>query len=125
MASLGSRKTALFAAPFWITVVGLWSCAKAHGGQAQARSTASRQSHQLVLSAGQDNDLPSTKGSCATVLWCASGGAALVGEPVLDKHERVYAATSDGYLHAFERDGRFRFSYTVQGTPLGSVSLRV
>lgn len=33
-------------------------------------------------------------------------------------------ATSDGYLHAFERDGRFRWSYTVKGTPLGSVSLR-
>src|SRR5690606_10844033 len=61
---------------------------------------------------------------CARVLWCASGGAALVGDPVLDQKERVYVATSDGYLHAFERDGRFRFSYTVDGTPQGSVSLR-
>lgn len=61
---------------------------------------------------------------CARVLWCASGGAALVGDPVLDAQERVYVATSDGYLHAFERDGRFRFSYTVEGTPQGSVSLR-
>lgn len=43
---------------------------------------------------------------------------------MLDQKERVYVATSDGYLHAFERDGRFRFSYTVEGTPQGSVSLR-
>ncbi len=61
---------------------------------------------------------------CGEVRWCASGGAALVGSPVLDERERVYVATSDGYLHAFEKDGRFRFSYTVKGTPLGSVSLR-
>lgn len=56
--------------------------------------------------------------------WCVSGGAPLVGLPVLDEKERVYAATSDGYLHAFQRDGRFRWSYTVKGTPMGSVSLR-
>lgn len=58
------------------------------------------------------------------VLWCASGGAPVVGQPVFDEQERVYVATSDGYLHAFERDGRYRWSYTVKGTPLGSVSLR-
>lgn len=56
--------------------------------------------------------------------WCVSGGAPLVGHPVVDAEERIYFATSDGYLHAFESDGRYRFSYTVQGTPLGSVSLR-
>ncbi|GEM_PF-2961203 len=60
----------------------------------------------------------------AHVEWCASGGASIVGSPVLDEEERSYIATSDGYLHAFERDGRFRWSYTVKGTPLGSVSLR-
>ncbi len=58
------------------------------------------------------------------VMWCASGGAPIVGAPVVDEQERSYVATSDGYLHAFERDGRFRWSYTVKGTPLGSVSLR-
>lgn len=58
------------------------------------------------------------------VRWCASGGAPIVGQPVLDDRERAYVATSDGYLHAFERDGRFRWSYTVKGTPLGSVSIR-
>jgi hypothetical protein len=58
------------------------------------------------------------------VSWCASGGAPIVGLPVVDEQERAYVATSDGYLHAFEHDGRFRWSYTVEGTPLGSVSLR-
>lgn len=58
------------------------------------------------------------------VAWCASGGAPVVGQPVFDAQERAYVATSDGYLHAFERDGRYRWSYTVKGTPLGSVSLR-
>ena len=58
------------------------------------------------------------------VQWCSSGGAPIVGLPVVDERERAYVATSDGYLHAFERDGRFRWSYTVKGTPLGSVSLR-
>lgn len=56
--------------------------------------------------------------------WCVSGGAALVGEPVLDDQERLYFATADGYLHAFERDGRYRWSYTVAGTPRGTVTLR-
>lgn len=60
----------------------------------------------------------------AFVKWCASGGAPIVGAPVVDLKERAYVATSDGYVHAFERDGRFRWSYTVSGTPLGSVSLR-
>lgn len=60
----------------------------------------------------------------AFVKWCASGGAPIVGAPVVDQAERAYVATSDGYVHAFERDGRFRWSYTVNGTPLGSVSLR-
>lgn len=63
-------------------------------------------------------------GAPGYVRWCASGGAPIVGAPVVDAEERSYVATSDGYLHAFERDGRFRWSYTVKGTPLGSVSLR-
>lgn len=58
------------------------------------------------------------------ILWCVSGGAPVVGLPVIDEKNRAYVATSDGYLHAFERDGRYRWSYTVKGTPLGSVSLR-
>ncbi len=37
---------------------------------------------------------------------------------------RLYLVTQDGYLHAYEADGRFRFSFTVTGTPLGSPSLR-
>jgi hypothetical protein len=65
-----------------------------------------------------------TQGALAHVMWCASGGAPIVGAPVVDENERTYVATADGYLHAFERDGRFRWSYTVKGTPLGSVSLR-
>lgn len=56
--------------------------------------------------------------------FCVSGGAPLVGEPVLDEQDRLFFTTSDGYLHAFEADGRYRFSYTVSGMPLGRVSLR-
>lgn len=56
--------------------------------------------------------------------WCIHGGSALVGSPVVDDQGRVYLVTADGYLHAFEADGRYRFSYTVKGTPLGSISLR-
>ncbi len=123
MAILSGAKPALFLAPLSIAIVGAWSCAQAHGNPPHTRSAVS-QAPRLAMTAGQDDDPAATRRSCATVLWCASGGAALVGEPALDKQERVYAATSDGYLHAFERDGRFRFSYTVQGTPLGSVSLR-
>src|SRR5690606_14887190 len=63
-------------------------------------------------------------GAPAHVMWCASGGAPIVGAPVVDESDRSYIATADGYLHAFERDGRFRWSYTVKGTPLGSVSIR-
>lgn len=70
---------------------------------------------------GVDEELPE---AAAFVKWCASGGAPIVGAPVVDQAERSYVATSDGYVHAFERDGRFRWSYTVKGTPLGSVSLR-
>ena len=56
--------------------------------------------------------------------WCVSGGAALVGAPVVDADDRLYFASADGTLHAFEADGRYRFSFTLRGTPLGSVSLR-
>lgn len=47
-----------------------------------------------------------------------------MGDPLIDGESRVYLLTVDGYLHAFEADGRYRFSYTVSGTPLGSPSLR-
>lgn len=57
-------------------------------------------------------------------MWCRHGGAPAVGDPLLDETGRLYSLTSDGYLHAFEADGRYRFSYTVSGTPLGSPSLR-
>ena len=113
------------AALLWSALLAVaWSCAGMKQGALSPTSSNGAPAHQLLLTEGQVHDTPARRGSCATVLWCASGGAALVGEPALDKQERVYAATSDGYLHAFERDGRFRFSYTVQGTPLGSVSLR-
>lgn len=80
----------------------------------------SRQSRDLKWKTGREI----TPRKSSRVAWCAAGGAPIVGLPVVDAQERVYVATSDGYLHAFERDGRFRWSYTVKGTPLGSVSLR-
>ncbi len=48
----------------------------------------------------------------------------MVGPPLFDQRGRVYTVTVDGYLHAYENDGRYRFSYTVSGTPLGPPRLR-
>jgi len=56
--------------------------------------------------------------------FCVHGGAPLVGRPLVDGAGRLYLVTRDGYLHAYEADGRFRYSFTVAGTPLGSPSLR-
>jgi len=56
--------------------------------------------------------------------FCVHGGAPLVGPPLVDARGRLYLVTQDGYLHAYEGDGRFRFSFTMAGTPLGSASLR-
>lgn len=87
----------------------------------QARGATSPAAFTVDESESGNQEVPK---SPAFVKWCASGGAPIVGAPVVDQAERTYVATSDGYLHAFERDGRFRWSYTVKGTPLGSVSLR-
>jgi hypothetical protein len=56
--------------------------------------------------------------------FCVHGGAPAVGAPLVDRLGRLYLVTQDGYLHSYEPDGRFRFSFTVSGTPLGSPSLR-
>jgi len=56
--------------------------------------------------------------------FCVHGGAPAVGYPLVDRLGRLYLVTQDGYLHSYEPDGRFRFSFTVSGTPLGSPSLR-
>ncbi len=56
--------------------------------------------------------------------FCVSGNAPLVGGPMSDKQGRLYFLSSDGYLHAFEADGRYRFSYTVKGSPRGNLTLR-
>lgn len=56
--------------------------------------------------------------------FCVSGNAPLIGAPVVDQQGRLYFLSSDGYLHAFEEDGRYRFSYTVKGSPRGSLTLR-
>jgi outer membrane protein assembly factor BamB len=46
------------------------------------------------------------------------------GEPVVDGQGRVYVTTTDGHLHAFEPDGRYRWSYTVSGAVMGRPVLR-
>ena len=56
--------------------------------------------------------------------FCVSGNAPLIGSPVVDRAGRLYFLSSDGYLHAFEEDGRYRFSYTVKGSPRGNLTLR-
>ncbi len=122
-------------------IVSVLLCLSCSGTQRPSTETGTADASPSLIGVGRDlgatvvfEDRPVVSGAgestrhearaCAEVLWCGSGGAAVVGDPVLDDQERVYVATSDGYLHAFERDGRYRFSYTVQGTPLGSVSLR-
>lgn len=47
-----------------------------------------------------------------------------MGKPLVDEHDRVHFVTVDGYLHVYESDGRYRFSYTVAGTPLGQPTRR-
>lgn len=101
----------------------------AETGDVTARS--SEEAHELGKPRSSEHESgvverssPDKPGPSGYVRWCSSGGAPIVGNPVVDDQERTYVATSDGYLHAFERDGRFRWSYTVKGTPLGSVSLR-
>lgn len=54
---------------------------------------------------------------------CLSGSAPVLGRPAFDEHDRVYFTTTDGTLHAFEADGRHRFSYTLEGTPGGQPNL--
>ncbi len=46
------------------------------------------------------------------------------GEPVVDGQGRVYVTTTDGHLHAFEPDGRYRWSYTMSGAVMGRSMLR-
>jgi outer membrane protein assembly factor BamB len=46
------------------------------------------------------------------------------GDPLVDGRGRVYLTTTDGYLHAFEPDGRYRWSYTVSGAVMGRPVLR-
>jgi hypothetical protein len=47
--------------------------------------------------------------------FCVSGGAPVVGEPVIAQDSSVHFLTSDSYLHSYEADGRFRSSYTLDG----------
>lgn len=58
------------------------------------------------------------------MLWCVGAGAPMRGEPVVDRRGRVYVTTTDGHIHAFEADGRFRWSYTVSGAVMGRSLLR-
>lgn len=46
------------------------------------------------------------------------------GEPLVDGAGRVYVTTTDGYLHSFEPDGRYRWSYTVSGAVMGKPVIR-
>jgi hypothetical protein len=48
--------------------------------------------------------------------FCISGGAPVVGEPRIAGDGSVHFLTSDSYLHSFEADGRFRSSYTLDGS---------
>ncbi len=62
--------------------------------------------------------------STSEARWCVGAGAPMRGEPLVDREGRVYATTTDGYLHSFEPDGRFRWSYTVSGAVMGVPVIR-
>ncbi len=47
------------------------------------------------------------------VAWRFDVGAPPAGAPAIDDAGAVYVATTDGYLHCIEPDGRFRWSYTL------------
>lgn len=56
--------------------------------------------------------------------WCVHAGAPTVGPPVVDGAGHVVVATTDGYVHSFERHGRYRWSYTLSGAVAGPMALR-
>lgn len=120
----GGRQLARGAVAFWAAffLVALGSCR----GEAARTVTAGADAAPDLPVAGPGDGARGGRRPWRSpaVRWCASGGAPIVGLPVVDAQGLSYVATSDGYLHAFERDGRYRWSYTVKGTPRGSVSLR-
>ncbi len=56
--------------------------------------------------------------------WCVHAGAPSLGAPLIDRRGRVVMATTDGYVHSFERRGRYRWSYTLSGAVAGPVAQR-
>jgi outer membrane protein assembly factor BamB len=62
--------------------------------------------------------------AAARVSWCIGAGAPTRGEPLVDHDGRVFVTTTDGYVHSFEPDGRFRWSYTVSGAVMGTPVIR-
>jgi len=51
--------------------------------------------------------------------WCFDAGAPIAGPPALGPEGQVYVATHEGYVHALNEDGAFRWSYTVKGSVIG------
>lgn len=51
--------------------------------------------------------------------WCFDAGAPMSGSPVLGAEGQVYVATNEGYVHALNEEGAFRWSYTVKGSVIG------
>jgi len=53
--------------------------------------------------------------------FCVSGGAPVVGDPIIDHASALHFVSADSYLHSFESDGRFRSSYTLDAAPSSGV----
>jgi outer membrane protein assembly factor BamB len=51
--------------------------------------------------------------------WCFDAGAPIAGPPALGPEGQIYVATHEGYVHALDENGAFRWSYTVKGAVIG------
>jgi hypothetical protein len=54
------------------------------------------------------------------IVWRFRSAAPVTGAPAVSPAGLVYVATVEGYVHALEPDGAFRWSYGLRGIPIGS-----
>ncbi len=113
---------------FRLAVAAVWSlgCASPLGPPearaAAPATTPSPRAHEPLIAELDAPRARAERQSSAT--WCVGAGAPMLGEPIVDRLGRVYVGTTDGYVHSFESDGRYRWSYTVSGAVVGRLALR-
>jgi hypothetical protein len=63
---------------------------------------------------------PSVEPAKPSVVWRFRSAAPVSGSPAVSPAGLVYVSTVEGYVHALEPDGAFRWSYGVVGIPIGA-----